>query len=195
MAAFNAGWKFYIYRTPDEFKASPLYATLAVTPTDFAAIRVHSAFTLGAPYNTQVLFQQFYYGPPINGQPTNQLRNFTDFNPTATITHETEHVNDNRLGRPSSNNAAFVTAYNQGVARFNAASAGKDLDIRDNFITNPNGKSELFAELATYWDTGHWSVSGVSAQMSATNYSPAEVILYFSEAWTLMQANKGSNTW
>jgi|GEM_PF-1028670 len=43
VSAFNAGWKFYIYRTPDDFKNSPLYTSLAVTPSEYNQIRNHAA--------------------------------------------------------------------------------------------------------------------------------------------------------
>lgn len=188
VAAYNSGFKFYIYRTPDDFKASPLYATLHVTQTEYDALKVRSAFTL---YNekVQVLFQNFYN---ISGT---TLVPFTVFPATAVITHETEHVNDARLGTPSLNDSGFVAAYNLGVARYNAAPATKDPDIGLSFVTNSNGKSELFTELATYWDTGHWSVSGVSAQMSGVDYSAAEVLSFFPEAWAYMQAKKQSGAW
>ncbi len=196
VGAFNAGWKFYIFRSPDDFKNSTLYTTLAVTPTEYDALKVRGAFTLTNVEKTQVFFEKFYDpAGGLNGS-------FTSGHPTATIAHETEHVNDNRIGslltpaKPnvSNSDAGFINAYNLGKARVLAAS-GVNPDLKENFVTNVNGKNELFAELATYWDTGHWSVSGVSAQMSGTLYSASDVLFYFSEAQTYMTGKKTSNTW
>lgn len=94
----------------------------------------------------------------------------------------------------SSTDAGFVNAYNLGKARY-LATAGANKDLGANFVTNPSGKAELFAELATYWDTGHWGVSGVSAQMAGTLYTSAEVLKFFPEAQAYMVAKKTANTW
>lgn len=200
VAAFNAGWKFYIFRTPDDFRSSALYTTLGTTTAQFNAVKLRSAATVDTGANkAQIFFEKFY---DLSGG-LNYSFVTSSNRPTATIVHETEHVNDDRIGAlmsppkvdVSSTDAAFIAAYNTGVARYNAAPAGKDTDIGDNLVTNANGKAELWAELATYWDTGHWSVSGVSAQMSGALYTSADVLLYFPEAWTLMQNKKSSNTW
>ncbi len=196
VAAFNAGWKFYIFRSPDDFKNSTLYTTLGVTTAEYNALKIRGAFALTNVEKTQVFFEKFY---DPNGGLTGS---FVNYHPTATIVHETEHVNDRRIGsllspaKPdvSNSDAGFIKAYNLGKARVLAAS-NVNPALKENFVTNPNGKSELFAELATYWDTGHWAVSGVSAQMAGTLYSAADVLFYFSEAQTYMVGKKKSNTW
>lgn len=198
VAAFNLGWKFYIFRSPDDFKASTLYTTLNITQAEYDMLKVRGAFTLTNVEKVQVFFEKFY--DPAGGLTTT----FVSGHPTASITHETEHVNDARMGDVmtpqkadvSSTDSGFINAYNLGVARYNAdTSANKNVDLGTNFVTNPNGKAELFAELATYWDTGHWSVGGVSAQMAGVLYTPAEVLMYFPEAQAYMVSKKTSNTW
>lgn len=190
VAAYNAGWRFYIFRTPDDFKASALYTSMGITQAEYDGLKVRSAATSGID-KVQIIFQNFY---TVGGD---QLVPFTANKPTYVETHEMEHVNDFRLGSPSSNDAGFVAAYNLGVQRYNAATT-KDQRIGDNFVTNPqgvaSGRSELFAELATYWDTGHWSVSGVPADMAGL-YSSPQVLNFFSEAWTYMQQKKQAGTW
>ena len=147
------------------------------------------AFTVDTPVPTQVFFENFYTSPTGN-----QLVAFTTAqNATATIAHENEHINDDRLGKPSSNDAGFNTAYLAGVAAYNAA-AGHDPDIGANFL-GTSGKAELFAELGAYWDTSHWGVTGVTPAMSSKAYTSSEVLTYFSSAWTYFQNKKTAGTW
>lgn len=190
VAAYNAGWRFYVFRTPDDFKASALYSTLKVTSAEYEQIRNHGALTTNNPIPVEFFFENYYTTP--TGKTLDSFVNTQ--NATATIAHEVEHINDLRSGVPSSNDAQFVAAYNAGVAAYNADTSHNPA-IGANFVSNPNGKSELFAELGAYYDTSHWGVSGVTPAMSSKSYTPAQVLKYFSSAWTIMQTRKASNTW
>lgn len=187
VAAYKAGWTFYVFRTPDDFRAT---LGAGLTQAQYNDLKVVQAATFDPPAKVQIFFEYFY-----NPNGNKQLVKFTAYNPTATVAHEVEHINDIQLNMPSVNNAGFNTAYLQGVARYNAAGAGKNRNIGAEFITDPHGKSELFAELGAYWDTLHWSVSGVKPAMSSTFYTPAQVIQFFPEAWTYFQAKKTAKTW
>lgn len=190
--AAGAGWKFYIYRTPEDFQKSPLYTSLGVTPAQFLQYRSHPAATI-AGANVQIFFQYSY--PSTT---STQLESFvTSTNPTATVAHENEHIKDIRLSLVSKNDSGFIAAYNAGVTAYNNDPA-HNTKIGDAFVADPViGRSELFAELAAYWDTTppHWAVSGVTSNMSSKLYSSADVLRYFSSAWTYFQQKRNAGTW
>lgn len=201
LAASTAGWKFYIIRSADDFAASPLASLPGVTSTYINNIRKVGAFT-DKNLKIQVFFEAYnpYWTTPAGNQNNYQYSVLSGTNISAAVAHENEHLNDFRLGSPSQL-TAFTNAYNAGVTAYNAAPASKDPDIAVNFIRNtanggaPVSKEELFAELAAYWDTAHWGVGGQTASMASKAYLPADVVTYFSAAWTLMQTNKGNGTW
>lgn len=188
----SGGWTFYIMHSPDDFKDSALYPLTGTTDagrqTYFNGIRKLGAFT-DPNLKAQVFFEYFY----STGTNT-YVWSPNGTNEGASIAHEDEHLNDYRLGSPSQTDASFNTAYNQGVAAYNAAT-GHDPDIGANFISNgaATGKRELFAELGAYWDLQH--MPGFTPVMASKAYSATEVLTYFSLAWTIFQAKKTAGTW
>lgn len=202
-AGAGVGWKFYLIRSLDDLAASPLASLPGMTPARIAEYRTLGAFT-DRIFKIQVFFETYnpYYDSVNVNNPHNKdvYSVLTGTNISAAVAHENEHLNDVRLNRPSQA-AAFTNAYNAGVAAYNAAGASKDPDIARNFIRDAThggtatSKEELFAELAAYWDTAHWGVTGQTATMSSKAYLPTDVVRYFSAAWTLMQNNKMAGTW